>query len=81
MTQMIGRALRGEKAGGTKNAYIVSFVDNGLDKIAWSNPESIFEGNNDFADTKSEHEKHDIRLIAISKIEKNAINNIKKYIK
>lgn len=72
MTQMIGRALRGEKAGGTKNAYIVSFVDNGLDKIAWSNPESIFEGNNDFADTKSEHEKHDIRLIAISKIEEFA---------
>lgn len=72
MTQMIGRALRGEKAGGTKNAYIVSFIDNGLDKIAWSNPESIFEGNNDFADTKAEREKRDIRLIAISKIEEFA---------
>lgn len=72
MTQMIGRALRGEKAGGTKNAYIVSFIDNGLDKIAWSNPESIFEGNNDFADTKTEYEKRDIRLIAISKIEEFA---------
>lgn len=72
MTQMIGRALRGEKAGGTKNAYIVSFIDNGLDKIAWSNPESIFEGNNDFADTTSEYEKRDIRLIAISKIEEFA---------
>ncbi len=72
MTQMIGRALRGEKAGGTKNAYIVSFIDNGLDKIAWSNPETIFEGNNDFADTKTEYEKRDIRLIAISKIEEFA---------
>ena len=72
MTQMIGRALRGEKAGGTKNAYIVSFIDNGLDKIAWSNPESIFEGNNDFADSKSDYEKRDIRLIAISKIEEFA---------
>ena len=72
MTQMIGRALRGEKAGGTKDAYIVSFVDDGLDKIAWSNPDSIFEGNNEFADTNSEHEKHDIRLIAISKIEEFA---------
>ena len=72
MTQMIGRALRGEKAGGTKKAYIVSFIDNGLDKIAWSNPETIFEGNNDFADTKSEYEKRDIRLIAISKIEEFA---------
>lgn len=72
MTQMVGRALRGEKAGGTKNAYIVSFVDNGLDKIAWSNPESIFEGNNDFAETQSDYEKRDIRLIAISKLEEFA---------
>lgn len=72
MTQMIGRALRGEKAGGTKDAYIVSFIDNGLDKIAWCNPETIFEGNNDFADTDYEHQKRDIRLIAISKIEEFA---------
>lgn len=57
MTQMVGRALRGEAAGGTKNAYIVSFVDNGLDKIAWSNPETIFEGSNDFVDTESDYEK------------------------
>lgn len=27
MTQMIGRSLRGEKAGGTKEAYVVSFID------------------------------------------------------
>ena len=72
MTQMIGRALRGEKAGGTKKAYIVSFIDNGLDKIAWSNPETVFEDNNGFADTKTDYEKRDIRLIAISKIEEFA---------
>jgi hypothetical protein len=72
MTQMIGRALRGVEAGGTKKAYIVSFIDNGLENIAWSNPDSIFEGNNDFADTKIEYEKRDIRLISISKIEEFA---------
>ena len=72
MTQMIGRALRGEKAGGTKKAYIVSFIDNGLENIAWSNPDSIFEGNNDFIDTKSEYEKRDIRFISIAKIEEFA---------
>ena len=72
MTQMIGRALRGEKAGGTKKAYIVSFIDNGLENIAWSNPDSIFEGNNDFIDTKSEYEKRDIRYISIAKIEEFA---------
>ena len=27
MTQMIGRALRGQAAGGTSEAYIVSFID------------------------------------------------------
>lgn len=72
MTQMVGRALRGEKAGGTKDAYIVSFIDNGLDKIAWANPEFIFEGNNDFADTASDYEKHAIRLISIAKMEEFA---------
>lgn len=44
MTQIIGRALRGEKAGGTKEAYIVSFIDDWKDKIAWVNPESLHEG-------------------------------------
>ena len=34
MTQMVGRALRGEKAGGTKEAYIVSFIDNWNERIA-----------------------------------------------
>ena len=72
MTQMIGRALRGEKAGGTKNAYIVSFIDSGLECIAWCNPVTIFEGNNDFTDTESERKLRDVRLIAISKIEEFA---------
>lgn len=42
MTQMIGRALRGEAAGGTKDAYLVSFIDDWQDQIAWINSESIF---------------------------------------
>ncbi|MCM1258196.1 MAG: hypothetical protein NC307_10130 [Roseburia sp.] len=41
MTQMVGRALRGEAQGGTKEAYIVSFIDNWEDKIAFESPESI----------------------------------------
>ena len=35
MTQMVGRALRGVKAGGTEKAYIVSFIDQWNEKIAW----------------------------------------------
>lgn len=72
MTQMVGRALRGEAAGGTDTAYIVSFIDNWNENIAWVNPETLFEGNNDFADNEIERLKRDIRAIAISKLEEFA---------
>jgi DNA or RNA helicases of superfamily II len=73
MTQMIGRALRGEKAGGTKDAYIVSFIDEWQDKIAWVNPEQLFiDENVDF--TKKDHEtrKMAMRLVSIAKLEEFA---------
>lgn len=72
MTQMVGRALRGTAAGGTSSAYIVSFVDHWNEHIAWVNPESLFDGNNDFQENDSERVKRDLRMIAISKIEEFA---------
>ena len=72
MTQMIGRALRGEAAGGTATAYIVSFIDNWNEHIAWVNPDSLFSGNNEFVDNPAEHIKHELQMIAISKIEEFA---------
>ncbi|MCL2120892.1 MAG: DEAD/DEAH box helicase family protein [Clostridiales bacterium] len=70
MTQMIGRALRGEKAGGTKEAYIVSFIDNWNSKIAWVNPESILlPGGKSFIETESENKRRNIRIISIEKLE------------
>ena len=72
MTQMVGRALRGTAAGGTASAYIVSFIDNWNEHIAWVNPESLFEGNNEFADSTVDRAKRDLRMIAISKIEEFA---------
>ena len=72
MTQMVGRALRGTAAGGTSSAYIVSFIDHWNEHIAWVNPDSLFDGNHDFQDHDPERAKHDIRLIAISKIEEFA---------
>ncbi len=73
MTQMIGRALRGEAAGGTPDAHIVSFVDNWNEHIAWVNPENLFVGeDNDFTDKQVDRQKHEIRMIAISKIEEFA---------
>lgn len=73
MTQMIGRALRGEAAGGTSEAYIVSFVDNWGEHIAWINPESLFvDADNEFSDDPVEHQNREIRMIALSKIEEFA---------
>ena len=74
MTQMIGRGLRGLKAGGTKEAYIVSFIDEWQNKISWVNPEKLFiEENVDFDDKDIETQKRLIRLVAINKIEEFAI--------
>lgn len=72
MTQMVGRALRGVSAGGTPDAYIVSFIDKWNDNISWVNPETLFEGSNDFVDNEAERVKRDIRLISIEKIEEFA---------
>ncbi len=69
MTQMIGRALRGQKAGGTEKAYVVSFIDNWEDKINWVNPEKLIV-EEVFPDDKDiETMKRIARLISIEKIE------------
>lgn len=36
MTQMVGRALRGPKFGGTEKAYVVSFIDDWRGLINWA---------------------------------------------
>lgn len=73
MTQMVGRALRGVKAGGTANAYIVSFIDNWNEHIAWVNSESLFEGSNDFFDKDpGKRIKRDIMMISVAKLEEFA---------
>ncbi len=72
MTQMVGRALRGPAAGGTETANIVSFIDRWDERIAWVNPESLFEGNNEFSDAVADRIHRDIVTIAISKIEEFA---------
>ena len=74
MTQMIGRGLRGLKAGGTKEAYIVGFIDEWQNKIKWLNPEKLFiEDNFDLSNVDKETRKKFLRLIAINKIEEFAI--------
>lgn len=73
MTQMIGRALRGQRAGGTEKAYIVSFIDNWEDKINWVNPEKLIDIEGvEFVDRDIETMKKIARLISIEKIEEFA---------
>ncbi len=47
LTQMVGRALRGPKAGGTEEAYIVSFEDNWKQRINWADYDQLAEGPTD----------------------------------
>ncbi len=70
MTQMIGRALRGERAGGTAESYIVSFIDNYEDKIRFIKPEQLFiSENTDFTDTNSKiTQTQMVKLISLLKI-------------
>lgn len=73
MTQMVGRALRGVKAGGTPDAYIVSFIDNwDENQISWASPEAVFDGVNSFEDKEFSTKNQNIRYVQISKIEEFA---------
>lgn len=72
MTQMVGRALRGEYAGGTKEANIVSFIDKWEEKIAWVNPEILLDELYEENKSNTEYKKHEITLISRAKIEEFA---------
>jgi len=72
MTQMVGRALRGEKAGGTAKAYIVSFIDDWNNKIAWVNPESLINEGEFPTPEPYNYIKRNFRIISIAKIEEFA---------
>lgn len=72
MTQMVGRALRGEMAGGTKEAFVVSFIDDWEDKIAFEAPETILIEGEMPAEKDYEHRKQNVRFVAISLIEEFA---------
>lgn len=69
MTQMVGRALRGTKAGGTAECYIVTFVDGWDERVAWVNPSTLYSGEAVSAEEdRKERERTEVRTIAISMI-------------
>lgn len=73
MTQMIGRALRGPRAGGTKEAYIVSFIDDWNSKISWVNPEALTSADYIQLDDPVHKRENIIRMLSISAIEELAL--------
>ena len=72
MTQMVGRALRGPKANGTKDAYIVSFIDDWSDLVAWQSPEELFVDENDITDTSKDYKKVKLQFISIKLLQQFA---------
>lgn len=70
MTQMIGRALRGSKAGGTDDAYIVSFIDDWQDKITWINAETLINSEKEISEKQESTEIEKIyKRISFAKLE------------
>lgn len=72
MTQMIGRALRGQRAGGTEKAYVVSFIDNWEDKINWVNPETLGPEKTAPEDKPPQAVKQIAQLVSVGLIEEFA---------
>ncbi|WP_373838227.1 DEAD/DEAH box helicase family protein [Methanospirillum sp.] len=71
MTQMVGRGLRGVKAGGTKNAYIVSFIDNWKEQVKWVNPETLLDSEK-IVDIDRPSSERTLRIVSIRLIEEFA---------
>ncbi len=65
LTQMIGRALRGPKFGGTREARIVSFVDDWTVPITWADPVGKLEGGGTDDTSSTRTERAPILLLSI----------------
>ena len=71
LTQMVGRALRGPRFGGTERAFIVSFFDNWRHRIAWAGFGQFQFG--EAADSRTVvYERPPIQLISIELVERLA---------
>lgn len=65
LTQMVGRALRGPKFGGTPTAYIVAFHDNWQQRIIFANPETILGEGGTAEDTTVPTLRAPLQLVSI----------------
>lgn len=71
LTQMIGRALRGPKFGGTESAYIVSFVDSWQQTIRFAEYDPLTDGKVDDG-TRTSPKRPPLQLISIDLVRRLA---------
>lgn len=71
LTQMVGRALRGPKFGGTADAYIVSFVDEWQQAIRWAEYDPLAEGQADDG-VRPTSKRPPLQLISIDLVQRLA---------
>ena len=72
--QMIGRALRGPEAKGTKEAYIVFFIDEWRDKINFPTPRELMDGDGSDPETSAQYRKRLVNLIRVSDVASAAVS-------
>ena len=71
LTQMVGRALRGPKFGGTAQAFIVSFVDEWQQSIRWAEYDALIDGQADET-TRDPAKRPPLQLISIELVKRLA---------
>ena len=74
MTQMIGRGLRGEAAGGTKETNIVYFIDDWKGLVDFVSPKALLNGDDVIPMNKAERKKLLIHYIEISDVAQYAVS-------
>ena len=71
LTQMVGRALRGPKFGGTPDAFVVSFTDDWQQAIGWAEYDPLAEGQADDG-VRSSRPRIPLHLISIDLVKRLA---------
>lgn len=72
LTQMVGRALRGPKFGGTEDAYVVSFIDEWRQSIRWAEYDQLTEGRADEEEDQKPLKRPPLQIISIDLIKRLA---------
>jgi superfamily II DNA or RNA helicase len=66
LTQMVGRALRGPKFGGTKEAYIVPFIDDWRQIINWASFDLVDGGTETGSQKKAGQQA--LQMISVNRV-------------